>query len=274
MIELPEGLVLAKQLEETISGKKIRSVVAGASPHKFAWYYGEPAEYPALFNGSTVKGAFSYGGKLHLRLDGDRGFAFFDGVVLRYYTEEKVLPKKHQLFMAFDDGTYLIVTIAMYGGIYGYRGVLDNPYDEVARTKPSVFSEAFSLDYFMGLVDGARKPKHSAKAFLATEQRIPGLGNGVCQDILFNAGISPKRDIATLSPAESEALYTAVRKTLSDMTEQGGRDTERDLFGNPGGYRTVMSKNTYIHPCPRCGGGILKEAYMGGSVYYCPACQR
>lgn|GEM_PF-2077218 len=30
------------------------------------------------------------------------------------------------------------------------------------------------------------------KAFLATEQRIPGLGNGVLQDILWTARIHPK----------------------------------------------------------------------------------
>jgi formamidopyrimidine-DNA glycosylase len=274
MIELPEGLALAGQIEETLTGKKIRSVIAGASPHKFAWFYGEPADYPGLFNGSVVEGAFSYGGKLHLKLDGDRGFAFFDGVVLRYYTDVKELPKKHQLSMEFEDGTYLIGTIAMYGGIYGYKGALQNSFDELARTKPSVFSEDFSPDYFKGLIVGALKPKHSAKAFLATEQRIPGLGNGVCQDILFYAGISPKRDIATLSEEEIGSLYRSVKETLADMTEKGGRNTEKDLFGAPGGYQTVMSKNTYMFPCPRCGGAVVKEAYMGGSVYYCTSCQK
>jgi formamidopyrimidine-DNA glycosylase len=42
----------------------------------------------------------------------------------------------------------------------------------------------------------------SAKAFLATEQRIPGLGNGVLQDILFTAGIHPKRKMAAISEEE------------------------------------------------------------------------
>lgn len=274
MIELPEGLALAGQIEAALTGKKIRGVIAGASPHKFAWFNGEPADYPGLFGGSVVEGAFSYGGKLHLKMDGDRGFAFFDGVVLRYYTDVKELPKKHQLSIEFEDGTYLIGTVAMYGGIYGYKGELQNAFDALARTKPSVFSGDFSLDYFKGLIAGALKPKHSAKAFLATEQRIPGLGNGVCQDILFHAGISPKRDIATLSEEEIRILYRSVKDTLAEMTEKGGRNTEKDLFGAPGGYQTVMSKNTYMFPCPRCGGTVVKEAYMGGSVYYCTSCQK
>lgn len=41
-----------------------------------------------------------------------------------------------------------------------------------------------------------------------------------------------------------------------------------------GGYKSILSKNTYDLPCPLCGYGIVKEAYMGGSVYYCPECQK
>ena len=57
------------------------------------------------------------------------------------------------------------------------------------------------------------------------------------------------------------------------MADGGGRDTETDLFGNPGGYTTLMSRNTVGKPCGSCGAVIVKKAYMGGSVYYCPECQ-
>ena len=36
---------------------------------------------------------------------------------------------------------------------------------------------------------------------------------------------------------------------------------------------TLLSKNTFTEPCPGCGGAIVKEAYLGGAVYYCPVCQ-
>jgi formamidopyrimidine-DNA glycosylase len=57
------------------------------------------------------------------------------------------------------------------------------------------------------------------------------------------------------------------------MTESGGRDTEKDLYGNPGGYPTILSKNTFGNPCKKCGSKIVKEAYLGGSVYFCSGCQ-
>ena len=112
------------------------------------------------------------------------------------------------------------------------------------------------------------------KMFLATEQRIPGLGNGVLQDILWTARIHPRRKMVDIGPGEMKEMFAAVKSVLRQMTDQGGRDTERDLFDRPGGYRTILSKNTAGQPCPNCGAPIVKEAYMGGSMYYCGRCQK
>lgn len=141
-----------------------------------------------------------------------------------------------------------------------------------ARAKLQPLDEAFGRDYFLSLARELKRDM-SVKAFLATEQRIPGLGNGVLQDILFNAGVSPKRKMSSVDGKDMENLLEAMKSTLGAMLENGGRDTEKDLFGNKGRYRTLMSKNTYKNPCPVCGGAILKEAYLGGTIYYCPACQ-
>ena len=44
MIELPEAVVIARQITETLGGRRIERAVANASPHKFAWYTGDPAD--------------------------------------------------------------------------------------------------------------------------------------------------------------------------------------------------------------------------------------
>ncbi|MDR3148995.1 MAG: hypothetical protein LBT88_03110 [Oscillospiraceae bacterium] len=73
--------------------------------------------------------------------------------------------------------------------------------------------------------------------------------------------------------AQLRNLFNSVRSTLRDMTEAGGRNVTRDLFGNSGGYVTKLSKNNKLLICPECGGAVTKEAYLGGSVYYCRECQ-
>ena len=133
--------------------------------------------------------------------------------------------------------------------------------------------DRFDFPFFESMIAGIGKDI-SVKALLATEQRIPGLGNGVLQDILYNARIHPKRKISTLSAEDKERLFHAVKGTLADMIEKGVRDTEKDFYGIPGKYITRLSKNTYTKPCPQCGSRIIKEAYLGGSVYYCPCCQQ
>ena len=57
------------------------------------------------------------------------------------------------------------------------------------------------------------------------------------------------------------------------MTAKGGRSTEKDLYGKPGGYASVLTAKTLALPCPACCGAITRAAYMGGNVYFCANCQ-
>ena len=273
MIELPEAAVLAKQINETVAGKKIKDVVAAHSPHKLVWYFGDPQGYTDLLTGKVISGAASYGGQVEISA-GKARILFSDGVNLRHYDKTEQAPDKHQLLLRLDDGSCLVGWVQMYGGISTFlEGANDNKYYLIARERPSPLSGAFSVAYFASLFD-AGTAKLSLKAFLATEQRIPGLGNGVLQDILFNAKMHPKKKAGTLSTADRRVLFDSVKNTLSEMTAKGGRETEKDLRGEPGGYITRLSRNTVGHPCSICGTFIKKEAYLGGSIYYCAGCQR
>ena len=272
MIEIPESHAYARQAGDMLSGRTVTDVFNATYPHKFTWYTGDPAAYRSLFAGKKVLAAAGYGAFVDLLLEDRVHIALSDGVHMRYCPAGADIPPKYQLLIAFDDDSFLVFTVAMYGGINAFRDKLDNPYYLGALSKPSPHDNRFDAAYFDRLVAGA-KPNLSAKAFLATQQRIPGLGNGVLQDILFNARIHPKRKMATLGERELDALFGAVKSTLAEMTAVGGRDTEKDLFGNSGGYKVILSKNTYTDPCPVCGGALVKEAYLGGAVYYCPHCQ-
>ncbi|MFO7772451.1 MAG: zinc finger domain-containing protein [Dehalococcoidia bacterium] len=272
MIELPEAAVLAKQSNEAIGGKKIQNVIAAQSPHKWAWYCGDPQQYRSLLTGKVIGQALSYGGQVEITA-GDVKLLFSDGVNLRYYSKGEQLPDRHQLLLEFDDGSSLVGSVQMYGGLWAFHeGEFDNKYYLIAKKKPSPLSDDFDQACFDSLFDEAAS-KLSLKAFLATEQRIPGLGNGVLQDILLYARMHPKKKVNILSDEDREVLFNSVKTTILMMASKGGRDTELDLFGNPGGYETILCKNTVNKPCPVCGTIIKKEAYMGGSIYYCGKCQ-
>ncbi len=270
MLEYPEVVAFSRQFNASIAGRRIRTVLPPSKPHKLYWFAGDPADYGARMHGAVLASAAGFGSQLDLLLDNGLALCVSDGVNIRFLPRAEA-PADYQLLVAFEDESALVFTVAMYGGIVLHGDTYDNPYYQKSKAAVSPFDAAFA-PYFRALFS-ASKSSLSAKAFLATEQRFPGIGNGALQDILFNAGLHPKRKIATLTPDEQTRLLEATVFTLREMTELGGRDTEKDFFGNPGGYHTKLSKNTLAFPCPQCGGAIVKEAYLGGAVYYCPNCQ-
>lgn len=273
MLEIPESNTLAKQFNSTIKGKIIKYAEANKSPHRFAWYSGDPMDYDYLLSGKQMGTSYARGGMLEIEA-GDCTLLLCDGATPRFYEDCEKIPKRHQLYLEFTDGSGLAATVQMYGGLWAYpRGTNDNPYYLGSCQKPSVFGQEFTFEYFSSLYTKKLANK-SVKAFLATDQRIPGLGNGVLQDILFQAGLHPKRKMNTLTQDHLSGLYIMVRNVLIEMTEKNGRDTEKDLYGNAGGYMTYLSKNTYNTPCMKCGYEIHRESFLGGTIYYCEHCQR
>ena len=274
MIELPEAYALAGKISATLRGKRVAAVTVAQSPHKLAWYYGEPKKYAVILVGQAIGKAAAHGGLVEIKA-GKANILLGEGVNIRFHEPRGPRPAKHQLLIEFADGAALSAAVQMYGGMGAFlEGGLDNRYYLAAKAKPSPLSREFDRDYFDGLISPAEAQKLSLKALLATEQRIPGLGNGVLQDILFNARLHPKKKAGTLSDKDRTTLFKALKATLGAMAAQGGRDTESDLFGRPGGYKTILSKNTAGRPCPICGTPIKKESYMGGSIYFCGKCQR
>lgn len=271
MIELPEAVTLGRQINEALAGKIITDVFNANSPHKFTFFYGDPLLYKQLLTGKKIMSAQNYGIFVDIILENDIRISLNDGINLHLGIKTSQIPSKYQLVLTFDDKSFLAFTVAMYGGIAAYKGKFDNKYYTKSIESISPLSDMFDVTYFENLIANEKK-NISVKALLATKQRIPGIGNGSLQDILFNASLNPKRKILSLSSDEKKNLYQAIKDTLKAMVEGEGRNTENNLYGK-GGYKTLMSKNTYSTPCPRCGYLIIKENYLGGTVYYCPKCQ-
>ncbi|HCA30059.1 MAG TPA: endonuclease VIII [Ruminococcaceae bacterium] len=275
MIELPETYVLAEQINKTLVGKTIRSAVANSHPHAFAWYTSDPATYDIKLAGKKITGSnpgtgYTCGGNTEILCE---DMLLVLSTPVKYHAPDAKLPKSHQLLLEFDDDSHMSCTVQMWGAMFCFPANENGlPEGYSVKKCPTPYEDAFDSAYFDNLWQEL-KPNLSVKAFLATEQRIPGFGNGVLHDVLWNARIHPKRKLETLTDKDMENLYNSVKSTLKDMRDSGGRDTEKDLFSKAGGYRTVLSSKTLIYPCRACGDGLKREAYMGGNIYFCPTCQ-
>jgi len=144
MIELPEAAVLANQLNKQVKGRKIIEAIVGYSPHKFAWYHGDPKNYNSLLKGKKINGAASAGGVVEISVD-HALIVLSDGVGLRYHRDNRELPKKHQLLIKLDDSSFLSASVQMYGGILCFKGgKCENKYYLTAKEKPSPVSKKFN----------------------------------------------------------------------------------------------------------------------------------
>ncbi|MDE7223638.1 MAG: endonuclease VIII, partial [Acetatifactor sp.] len=228
MLEIPESRTIAAQMNETIQGKRILEVETAHTPHSFAWYSGEPAFYAEIMEGREIGRSESIGSMIELRL-GDYSFVAGDGTNVRYFAPGEKLPGKYQTRITLEDDSNVVCTVQMYGAMFLIQpDTYDNPYYLAGKRKPMPNTEDFTYAYFRQLFEEA-SGSLSIKAFLATEQRIPGVGNGVLQDILLAAGLHPKRKISGMTEEGRRRIYDVVQDTLEKMTLAGGRDTEKDF---------------------------------------------
>jgi formamidopyrimidine-DNA glycosylase len=123
----------------------------------------------------------------------------------------------------------------------------------------------------------------SVKAALMDQGVIAGLGNIYVSEILFRAGISPRRLATNVKGARAERLVRAVRAVLADAIAAGGSSL-RDHRA-PDGELGYFQHDFAVYgragePCPGCRcdvaatGGIRQLVQGGRATFYCPYRQR
>ncbi|MFN8375741.1 MAG: DNA-formamidopyrimidine glycosylase family protein [Anaerolineae bacterium] len=275
MFELPEFVILSRQMNDTLKGKTVKLGQLGNSPGKFVWYNRSPEEFERLTCAKTVGSAWARGKWLFLPLQPHYRLVLGEcGGKVLYHAPQSKLPQKYHLLIGFDDDSALSVTTQMWGAMELYEEGEEQKRQYIKDMRPTPSDAEFTLEYFCALLDELTQQKQrSVKALLTQEQLIPGLGNAIAQDILFRAQLHPKHAIAEMTQEQRRTLFEAIVNTVRCVIEQGGRNDEYNLYNERGGYVRQMDNNAVGQPCPRCGAAIEKMKYLGGACYFCPNCQ-
>ena len=273
MIEIAEASVYAKQMAKVLKSKTIVDVKVLSTPHTFCWMSSTPDIYESILLGNVIHDVKSKSHYIKFVLNDDLELAVGEDVTYEYKKEDQK-SDKHQLQLTLNDGYVLELKIKIYGFILlGKEEVLKSSYlyYKLAMDAIHPLDPAFTYDHFIHVTE-LNVDKGSVKQALATNQHIPGIGNGTLQDILFEATISPKRKIKTLTEEDKVSLYKALQHKVDEIITFGGRNTTSNMFGEKGSYDVIMSNDK--HECPKCHEALVKEAYLGGKVIYCPHCQK
>ena len=129
MLELPEVLTLSRQINYALVGKTITQVFNATKPHKFTFYNSDPLGYGNMLVGKTILSSEGYGIFVDFYLSENVTMNISDGVIARYYAAGDKIPSNYQLLLTFNDESFLVFTVAMYGFISAYPdAVIDNKY--------------------------------------------------------------------------------------------------------------------------------------------------
>jgi formamidopyrimidine-DNA glycosylase len=101
------------------------------------------------------------------------------------------------------------------------------------------------------------------KARLMDQARLAGVGNLIADEVLWRAGIDPRRPASAFDVAEVKHLHRHLRKTINDFLTRGGSHTGELLPHRVDGGA-----------CPKDGTPLLRAQVGGRTTYWCPTHQR
>lgn len=150
---------------------------------------------------------------------------------------------------------------------------------------PEPLGNDFSATTLSQALRGKRTP---LKAALLDQRVVAGLGNIYVCEALHRAGLSPRRQAATLvsksagappPTVRAERLTRAIRDVLTEAIAAGGSSL-RDYAHTDGGLGYFQHGFAVYdrggEPCSRagCRGTIKRIVQSNRSTFYCPQCQR
>ena len=134
---------------------------------------------------------------------------------------------------------------------------------------PDAFSPALTLEVWR---DRIRRHPGELKNLLRNQAFVAGIGNAYSDEVLFAARLAPFRKRSSLAAEEVDALYAAMRVTLTASI-----NLLRDRV--PPTFEKQVRDHLAVHgkgdgPCPRCGGRLTQVSAGGFPTGYCRTCQR
>ncbi len=100
------------------------------------------------------------------------------------------------------------------------------------------------------------------KARLMDQSRLAGVGNLIADEVLWRAGLDPRRPASSLDGEETKRLHRHLRKTVEDFLRRGGSHTG-DLLP----HRTAGGT------CPKDGAVLNRDRVGGRTTWWCPTHQ-
>jgi formamidopyrimidine-DNA glycosylase len=177
-------------------------------------------------------------------------------------------PARHEHLVLRMDTVSLVYTDSRLFGRIRFEMGEDQP-DWWASLPPELHGSEFrrrDLDHFLG-----RKAKSSIKTVLLMQERFPGIGNWMADEILWRSRIHPAKRAATLDLEDRRRLYreirAVVRVCLKTIVRPGAH------WGDPPSGWLFHQRWRDGGRCPKTGRRLVREKIGGRTTCWSPAWQ-
>jgi formamidopyrimidine-DNA glycosylase len=270
--ELPEVETIRVSLDPVVVGRTVECIELRAARLRHPL----DATLRAAIVGRRIVATSRRGKYLLLELDNDLAWFFHMGMSgrLRFEAGGPVVPAVHDHVLAsFAGGGTLVFHDPRRFGLC----IVDDPHTSklVAAMGPEPLDvAAFDPAYLSSF---RRSTVRTIKDVLMDQRVVAGLGNIYVNEILFRAGIRPRRRMSRVTDAESARIVEATRHVIADAIEHRG-STISDFLDGAGRRGSYQGSHCVYDregkPCPRCSAPIKQVVVGQRSSFYCPACQR
>lgn len=138
-------------------------------------------------------------------------------------------------------------------------------------------STEFTYPTFKSLI---KNKKRKIKALLLDQSVITGLGNYLCDEVLWfpeAKGVHPATSAHLLTERQRKKIYERILEVIAASIRTGGNSFRNFSYGD--GLKGEFKQMLKVYgrkgePCFNCGTAIAKTIVGGRSTHYCPKCQK
>jgi formamidopyrimidine-DNA glycosylase len=261
MPELPDVAVFKQYLDATALHQQIETVEV----HNHQVLEGVSTEgLKAALVGRTFDSTERHGKWLFVALDDGNWLVLHFGMTgnLKYFRDRDEEPEYDRLLIRFTNGAHLAYeSMRKLGEI----NVVEDPrqFIEDRDLGPDALSPDLDLTACKEVLKGRRG---MAKSTLMNQHVISGIGNVYSDEILFQAGVHPRAKIRQLDEGTLEDMYHAMKDVLHTAIEH-----QAIAEGFPDSY--IIPQRHGDGVCPECGSDLERARVSGRTAYYCPSYQ-
>ncbi|MDI6791531.1 MAG: bifunctional DNA-formamidopyrimidine glycosylase/DNA-(apurinic or apyrimidinic site) lyase [bacterium] len=271
MPELPEVETIVRGLKEKLPGQKIRQVKVNLDKVLRE----NKEEFASLLTGLVFQGVSRRGKMIIFDLSEDWSLVVhlkMTGQIIYTRPEAPVNKHTHLVFDLAKGNQLRYADLRQFGYLILLKTDQVTGLPQLAGLGPDAL-EISSQEF--GKLIASRKG--AIKPLLLNQSFLAGLGNIYSDEVLHLAQIHPLQPAGSLTSAQIERLYKAIRQVLTRAIKLKGSSVSNyvDSDGERGSFQELHQVyGREGKPCFQCGQPVKRLKLSSRSTCFCPSCQK